>query len=296
MTKFRGVICPILTPFNKDGSIARDLWIEQAYMVLKEGAHYLSPFGTTGEGPSVSLDERIEAIGWLLDAGIPANRLMPGTGCPSLADTVALTRQAKDVGCSAAMVLPSYFYGASGDPGQLRYFSEIIAATNAGIPLILYNIPQNSGVPISPELAGQLSREFPEVVQAYKDSSGQWDNTEAVLKAAPSLSVFPGSESFLVRGLEAGGAGCISASVNLNAKGIRSLFDAYSDGDIAEDAHQKVLRTRKAIEGAGLIGGMKSALADRSGDARWLNLRAPLLNATPVLGRQLNSELAELNG
>ena len=296
MTKFRGVICPILTPFNKDGSIARDLWIEQAHMVLKEGAHYLSPFGTTGEGPSVSLDERIEAIEWLLDAGIPANRLMPGTGCPSLADTVALTRQAKDVGCSAAMVLPSYFYGASGDPGQLRYFSEIIAATNAGIPLILYNIPQNSGVPISPELAGQLSREFPEVVQAYKDSSGQWDNTEAVLKAAPSLSVFPGSESFLVRGLDAGGAGCISASVNLNAKGIRSLFDAYSDGDIAEDAHQKVLRTRKAIEGAGLIGGMKSALADRSGDARWLNLRAPLLNATPVLGRQLNSELAELNG
>lgn len=296
MTKFRGVICPILTPFNKDGSIARDLWIEQAHMVLKEGAHYLSPFGTTGEGPSVSLDERIEAIEWLLDAGIPANRLMPGTGCPSLADTVALTRQAKDVGCSAAMVLPSYFYGASGDPGQLRYFSEIIAATNAGIPLILYNIPQNSGVPILPELAGQLSREFPEVVQAYKDSSGQWDNTEAVLKAAPSLSVFPGSESFLVRGLDAGGAGCISASVNLNAKGIRSLFDAYSDGDIAEDAHQKVLRTRKAIEGAGLIGGMKSALADRSGDARWLNLRAPLLNATPVLGRQLNSELAELNG
>ena len=296
MTKFRGVICPILTPFNKDGSIARDLWIEQAHMVLKEGAHYLSPFGTTGEGPSVSLDERIEAIEWLLDAGIPANRLMPGTGCPSLADTVALTRQAKDVGCSAAMVLPSYFYGASGDPGQLRYFSEIIAATNAGIPLILYNIPQNSGVPISPELAGQLSREFPEVVQAYKDSSGQWDNTEAVLKAAPSLSVFPGAESFLVRGLDAGGAGCISASVNLNAKGIRSLFDAYSDGDIAEDAHQKVLRTRKAIEGAGLIGGMKSALADRSGDARWLNLRAPLLNATPVLGRQLNSELAELNG
>jgi len=296
LTKFRGVICPILTPFNKDGSIARDLWIEQAHMVLKEGAHYLSPFGTTGEGPSVSLDERIEAIEWLLDAGIPAYRLMPGTGCPSLADTVALTRQAKDVGCSAAMVLPSYFYGASGDPGQLRYFSEIIAATNAGIPLILYNIPQNSGVPILPELAGQLSREFPEVVQAYKDSSGQWDNTEAVLKAAPSLSVFPGSESFLVRGLDAGGAGCISASVNLNAKGIRSLFDAYSDGDIAEDAHQKVLRTRKAIEGAGLIGGMKSALADRSGDARWLNLRAPLLNATPVLGRQLNSELAELNG
>lgn len=291
---FTGVVCPVLTPFNSDGPIAQDLWVDHAKRVLDDGAHYVSPFGTTGEGPSVSVSERIEAIEWLLDAGIPADRMMPGTGCPSVTDTIELTRHAKDVGCSAAMVLPSYFYGATGDAGQARFYSEVVDATEGDIPIILYNIPQNSGVAVSPGLAGQLSRDFPGVVAAYKDSSGDWSNTEAVIRAAPGMSVFPGSEAFLLRGLEAGGAGCISASVNLNAKGIRAMFDVQTDGSATDDAHEAMLKTRMLIERAGLIGGMKSTLADRTADMRWLNTRAPLLNPAPEVGQALNRDLGAI--
>ena len=292
MLPFHGVICPLLTPFNSDGSLAKDLWVSHTKWVLEQGAHYLSPFGTTGEALSLSVSERIAAVDLLLEAGIPAARLMPGTGLTALADTAVLTRHAVQAGCSAAMVLPSFFYGAVGDVGQGRYFSELInTVADDRLRVILYNIPQNSGVPITPSLVETLSKRFPKIVCAYKDSAGNWDNTAAVIAAAPGVSVFPGSELFLTQGLAAGGAGCISATVNFNAAAIRAIFDDALAGKDVQAADEEMKRVRFATQKAGLIGGMKALLAHRSGDMRWLNLRAPHLNTTREEGAALADAL-----
>lgn len=285
---FAGIICPLLTPFEADGRIARDLWVGHAQSVLDQGAHYLSPFGTTGEALSMTVAERIEAVEWLLAAGIPAARLMPGTGMCALGDTTVLTAHAVQSGCAAAMVLPSFFYGNTGAAGQARYFSDLIAAVGDDrLRMILYHIPQNSGVPVPPSLVAELAGRFPDTVVAYKDSAGQWDNTAAVIAAAPSVAVFPGSETFLAQGLTSGGAGCISATVNINAGGIRAVYDGLRAGRdmAAEDAEMK--RIRLATQQAGLIGGMKALMAVRSGDRRWLNLRAPHLDADWAAGEAL---------
>lgn len=288
MTKLAGIICPIVTPFNDDGSLARDLFVGHARRMLADGAHYLSPFGTTGEALSVSMAERITALEWLLEDGIAAERLMPGTGLTALPETVALTAHAVGLGCPAVMVLPSFFYRAVGDDGQARYYRELVERlADPRLRIILYNIPQNSGVPVSPDLTRRLNQMFPATIAAYKDSSGDWANTQAVIAAAPGVSVFPGSESFLVAGLAAGGAGCISATVNLNAGAIRAVYDGARAGRDVALAEATMKAVRKAAQEAGLIGGIKAVLAVRSGDRRWLNLRAPHLDATWEQGMAL---------
>ncbi len=292
MTRLSGIICPLLTPFEQDGSIARDLWVDHAKWVLGQGAHYLSPFGTTGEALSVGITARMQALEWLVEAGIPADRLMPGTGLTALADTLALSRHAVGLGCAGIMVLPSFFYRAAGDEGQARYFGELIeAVADPRLRMILYSIPQNTGVPISPALTARLNAAFPDMVVAYKDSSGDWANTQAVIAAAPAVSVFPGSESFLTQGLAAGGAGCISATVNLNAAAIRAVFDGATGGRDVSAADAAIKGFRARVQRAGLIAGMKAALAVTSGDDRWLNLAPPHLNATREQGAALLAAL-----
>jgi 4-hydroxy-tetrahydrodipicolinate synthase len=294
MTRPQGTIAPILTPFENDGRIARDLWIAHAKWVLDQGAHYLSPFGTTGEALSVSLRERIEALEWLVEAGIAPDRLMPGTGVTALPESAELTAHAVKLGCAAVMVLPSFFYTAVGDNGQARYFSELIERVgDRAMRMILYHIPQNSGVAVSPALTAWLNEAFPETVVAYKDSAGNWDNTAAVIAAAPKVAVFPSSEAQLTKGLASGAAGCISATVNLNAAAIRALYDAARAGQDVTEADSAVKAFRKAVQDAGLISSMKALLAVRSGDKRWLNMRAPHENPTEAAGEAL---LAVLGG
>ena len=295
MTKLQGVITPLLTPFEDNGSIARDLWVSHAKWVLEQGAHYLSPFGTTGEALSMSCGERVEAVDWLVDAGIPADRLMPGTGVPSLAETLVMSRHAVSRGCAAIMVLPSFFFTQASEDGHFRYFSELIEGINDdALKICLYNIPQNSGVAITPSLAARMNVAFPDAVVAYKDSSGDWSNTVAVIEASPSLAVFPGSESFLTQGLDAGGAGCISATMNLNAGAIRKVFEGKTAGDDVEALDKDIKTFRKIVQNADLISAMKAALAVRSGDDRWLNIRAPLMNARKQQGVDVLDKLGSL--
>jgi 4-hydroxy-tetrahydrodipicolinate synthase len=292
MTRPQGTIAPILTPFEEDGRIARDLWISHAKWVLGQGAHFLSPFGTTGEALSVSLRERMQALEWLVEAGIAPDRLMPGTGVTALPETVELSAHAVGLGCPAVMVLPSFFYTGAGDNGQARYYSELIEkVAKPSMRMILYHIPQNSGVPVSPALTARLSKGFPDTVVAYKDSAGDWNNTAAVIAAAPDISVFPSSEAQLTKGLANGAAGCISATVNLNAAAIRRLYDAARKGEDVTEADAAVKAFRKVIQDAGLIPAMKAVLAVKSGDRRWLNLRAPHENVTLEKGQALIAAL-----
>ncbi|WP_299799533.1 dihydrodipicolinate synthase family protein [uncultured Ruegeria sp.] len=285
---------PLLTPYEDDLSIAEGLYLDHAAFCLEGGAHYLSPFGTTGEASSNTMSERMGVLEQLVASGtVPPEQLMPGTGLCNLEDTVTLTRHAADLGCAAAMVLPPFFYPPD-DEGLYRYYGQLIETLGDKAPrIILYNIPQNTGVPISPALSARLNEAFPDHVVAYKDSSGDWDNTASVIRAAPGLSVFPASETLLARAMALGAGGCISASCNSNITAIRAMYEAVRDGDQSgADTLQPGLEThRKAAQEEGLICGLKSLVAHRSNDQRWLNLRPPHMNADPAAGPRLATTL-----
>ncbi len=294
--KLTGVITPILTPFNDDLSFNAELYLRHAHWLLQQGIHFISPFGTTGEALSLSAGERIRALDALIDGGIDPARLMPGTGLCNLHDTKKLCLHAVNRGCAAVMTLPPFFFKNASDEGLHVWFSRLIEEVNhPGLRICLYHIPPMAGIGFTPSLAGRLATDFPGTVVAYKDSSGDFGNTRAVVAAAPGIAVFPGSETFLRPGLENGTAGCISATCNVNPAGIRRVFDMVTGAMSADPdrAEAEMKDIRKLIEDYAPVPAMKGLLAVRRADERWRNVRPPLLPASAEKTSNLIADLAD---
>jgi len=291
-----GVIAPILTPFNSDLSFASDLYISHAKWLLQQGLHFLSPFGTTGEALSMTVVERLAAVDTLIESGIDPAVLMPGAGLCNLEDTVTLCRHAMERGCRAVMTLPPFFYKNASDDGLYAYFSRLVEMIHSPqLKICMYHIPPLAGIGFTPELAGRLAADYPDIFIAYKDSSGDFENTKAVISAAPDIAVFPGSERFLKEGLEHGGMGCISATCNINPAAIRHVYDVGTGaktGDL-EKHSDNMVRFRTIVEKYGPIPAMKGLLAVKSGEIRWRNVRPPILPATEAKTEKLLHDLGD---
>ncbi|MBT8333731.1 MAG: dihydrodipicolinate synthase family protein [Deltaproteobacteria bacterium] len=299
--KLTGVMTPILTPFNDDLSFAPDLYINHAKWLLDQGIHFLSPFGTTGEALSMTVEERLAAVDVLIDGGIDPAVLMPGTGLCNLEDTVKLCSHAIERGCQAVMTLPPFFYKNASDDGLYAYFTRLVDVVNSpDLKICMYHIPPMAGIGFTPALAGRLANDYPDIFIAYKDSSGDFENTKAVIAAAPSVAVFPGSEHFLKEGLEHGGKGCISATCNVNPAAIRHVYDVGVgvEKDDLDKINSGMIGFRKTVENYGPIPAMKGMLAVKRGDSRWRNVRPPIVPAQPssteTLLEELGSDLNQL--
>jgi 4-hydroxy-tetrahydrodipicolinate synthase len=293
----RGVIAPILTPFDDDLSIATDLYVEQAKWLFEQGCAGIAPFGTTGEALSIGIDERIAAIAALLDAGVDPARMIPGTGLSNVADTARLSRACLDMGCVAVMTLPPFYYKGVSEDGLYRYFTQLIEAIGPGARIYLYHIPPIAVVGIPVSLAQRLHAGFPEQVIGIKDSSGDWDNTRALL-GIDGLIVYPGSELPLIEALELGAPGCITATANVNVQAIGEVVRLFDAGDIeaARRTHGVVTKTRMLLQNYAPIPAQKRLLALATGDARWANVRPPLTSMLPDAGAALAAGLAEETG
>jgi len=273
--QFAGVIAPVLTPFGEDGSPDGERFLAHSQWLMAEGCSGLAPFGTTSEGNSLGLDERMELLETLVDGGIDPQALMPGTGSCSLADAVVLTRHAVDLGCGGVLMLPPFYYKAASEDGLLRFFADVIEGVGDDrLKIYLYHIPPVAQIGFSLRLIGRLIEEFPDTVVGLKDSSGDWANTAAILAAHPGFAVFPGSEVFLLEGLRGGGAGCISATCNVSAAAIRHVYDHWQAGDA--DARQgEITALRKAIQAFPMIPALKALIAHYRGDPGWARVRPP---------------------
>jgi len=294
----RGVIAPILTPFNDDLTIAEDLLVAHAERLLAEGCVALAPFGTTGEALSVGSEERLTALKALIAGGIDPQRLIPGTGLTALSETAALSRACLDLGCPAVMTLPPFYYKGVSEEGLYAYFARLIEWIGpAGLAIYLYHIPPVAVVGLPPSLVRRLFVDFPEAIVGIKDSSGDWSNTEALL-AIEGLTVYPGSEVFLLQGLKAGSQGCITATANLNAAALADVVAAHDAGesDDAAARQEAASALRRLIESYGNIPAQKHLLAERHGDPRWRILRPPLMALTQARGRDLVDRLAAEHG
>jgi 4-hydroxy-tetrahydrodipicolinate synthase len=284
----RGVLVPILTPFNDDMTVATDLYVAHAKRLLDEGCAGLVPFGTTGEALSVGIDERIAAISALVDSGIDPALMIPGTGLSNVADTARLSRACLDMGCSGVMTLPPFYYKGVSEEGLYRHYVQLIEAIGEDARIFLYHIPPIAIVGIPVTLAARLHAEYPEQIVGIKDSSGEWDNTRALL-GIDGLVVYPGSELPLVEALQLGAPGCISATANLNGGAIAKLIDAHFEGNSGRvrELHKEVKRFRLLLQDYAPIPAQKRLLALLSGDERWANVRPPFTPMPEDDGRNL---------
>jgi 4-hydroxy-tetrahydrodipicolinate synthase len=290
--KLSGIYSPVLTPYHADLSCDTRAFVRHCQWLIANDCG-LAVFGTNSEANSLAVAERRGLLDALLAAGVPPARLLPGTGCCSLTDTVELTRHATAAGAGGVLMLPPFYYKGVSDEGLFRYFAEVIERVgDSRLRIFLYHIPPVSQVPISLALIERLLKAFPTAIAGIKDSSGDWSNTEAVLKQfqPEGFDVFAGSEVFLLRTLRAGGAGCITATGNVNPAPMVNLFGSWQGP--AADAQQAALdATRAAFQKYPLISAMKSAVAHYGKQASWRTVRPPLTELTPPQERSLVDEL-----
>ena len=123
--RIRGVLAPVVTPFKADFSPDRDRFIRHCQWLVSQNCG-LAPFGTTSEANSMSADERMSLLDALVAAGVDPLRMMPGSGCCSITETVALTSHAVKHGCAGVLMLPPFYYKDVGEEGLYRYFSEVV--------------------------------------------------------------------------------------------------------------------------------------------------------------------------
>jgi 4-hydroxy-tetrahydrodipicolinate synthase len=294
--RFRGVLVPALTPFAVDGSVDRAMFVSFCSWLLDEGANGLAIFGTTSEANSLSLTERMSLLEHLVGKGIPARSLMPGTGACSVPEAVELTKGALAAGAGGVLVLPPFYYKNVPEDGVFAYFAELIERVGSdALRLYLYHIPQMSGVAITPAVISRLISAYGPIIAGLKDSSGSWENTERLLGEFPGLAIFPGSERFLMAGLENGGAGCISATANFQVDRIRRLID-MPDGEDRHRLNEEVGRVRAVFEKYPLIPALKAVAAHRFERASWRIVRPPLRELPDFQRRELIDALVMAGG
>ena len=297
--KLGGIFSPVLTPFKTDLSPDTEAFIRHCKWLIASEVG-LAVFGTNSEANSLSVSERRGLLDALLEAGVPAARLMPGTGCSALTDSVELTRHATAAGVGGVLMLPPFYYKGVSDEGLFRSYAEIIERVgDSRLRIYLYHIPPVAQIPLSLNLIERLLKTYPGAIAGIKDSSGDWSNTEAMLKQfqPEGFDVFAGSEVFLLPTLRGGGAGCITATGNVNPAPMVALYKSWQGAE-ADAQQAKLDITRAAFQKYPMIPAMKAAIAKYGKKDSWKTVRPPLTelsaeqekalgNALEVLGFQM---------
>ncbi len=275
-----GVWPALLTPLDARLGIDIARFAAHAQALLGAGCSGVTPFGTTGEGPSFSVAERQAAIDGLVDAGVPAAQILVSTSCAALPDAVALTRHAVQVGARGVLLLPPFFLKGVPDAGIVDFYAQLIAQVDdPRLRIMLYNIPQVSGVALSPALIQTLLQRFPQTLIGLKDSGCQRDISLGYADALmPPLQVWVGNEPDLQTLADRGSLGAVSGVANLAPRLVARLVQGARASDPAADQARMLALLAVLLRGPwGLTAAFKGLLAWRSGHAGWRRVRAPLL-------------------
>src|SRR5213592_854275 len=291
--RLSGVLAPVVTPFKRDLSPDRGRYVRHCKWLLANGCRGLAVFGTNSEANSLFVEERMVLLETLVQEGVPADRLMPGTGCCALTDSVRLTAHATALGCAGVLMLPPFYYKGVSDEGLYRNFAEVIERVgDERLQLYLYHIPPVSQVAITLGLIDRLLSKYPGIVAGLKDSSGDWNNTKAMLDAfaKQGFDIFAGSEVFLLDNMRHGGKGCITATGNVNPGPIANLYKSWRSHD-ADKLQAGISATRKIVQKQPMIPALKAIVAHFGNDAAWKTCRPPLVELTANQEEELIRDL-----
>ena len=286
----KAVYSAILTPFNKDLTIDKKLFISHCESLLKNNIS-LAPLGTTGEANSISISEKLDLIKTIANSDFPKEKIIIGTGNTSFVDAALLTRTAVENKIYSVLLLPPFYYKNVSDEGVYQYYKEIINTVKSiKLRVFLYNIPQVSGVTISIDLVNRLKKEFSDIITGIKDSSGNFENTKKY-KEIKNFIVYPGSEKFLYDGLHIGCSGCISATTNVNIEAAK-LINSFDKSE-GESINKKIKSVRDVFEKYPVIPALKATKIKE--DSNWSNIRPPLVALSDQQRSNLAKDLKDIN-
>jgi 4-hydroxy-tetrahydrodipicolinate synthase len=292
----RGIYAAAVTPFDAQGRVNTAALIGYCQHLLGEGGcDGIAPTGTTGEGTSIAMADRLALPAAFAAAGIAPDRVIFGTGAPAAGDCLTLTKAACDAGFTNVLVLPPYYYKSPSDEGLYAYYTHLINGVGRDdLRVYLYHFPQMSAVPLSVDLVLRLKAEFGPIIAGLKDSSGDFAQSAAFMEATGGVDadfdVFPSSEAMLWDGLAKGSAGVISGSTNAFGALAQAALQA-PEGAARDVAMARVKAARAASGKYPLMAAMKQAEAWRSGDNGWTRMAPPLVPLTDAQKTALRVDL-----
>jgi len=275
-----GLSAAASTPFDDDGRINHALLVEHVQWCLANGCSSVTVFGTTGEGASLALAEREQVFGALAAHNIGAKVIVGGVAAATLLDAEAQARAALDFGCRALLLAPPFYFKNVSDDGLFTWFAQLFDRLGAAArDVLLYHIPSMTQAGLSVDLVGRLRKAFPDVIIGVKDSSGDWSNTEALLREHSDLAILVGDERQLARAVRGGAQGTICGLANICPDAVLPLAERGQDDP-------RIKRLVDALEKFPVIPAVKAIIAHRTGEKSWLNTRAPLV---PIGGAALTA-------
>ena len=292
VTPYSGIWPALLTPLTDKLDIDIPAFAAHCKSLLAAGCTGLTPFGTTGEGPSFSVAERIAAVDGLIAAGIPPGRLLVSTSCAALPDTIALTRHATQAGCFGVLLLPPFFLKGVPDQGIIDAYAQVIdQVADARLRVVLYHIPQISGVPLSHHVIETLMKRFPTTIIGIKDSGCQREWSLGLAKAfMPPLQVWVGNEPDLQVMAGQGTLGAVSGVANIAPRLVHRLVTSATAPQAATDL-ARTQELLKILVGYGLTPAFKGIMASMTGNPGWRRVRAPLVALTDTEYAKLNAQI-----
>ncbi len=263
------------TPLTADFHPNLPLLISHISMLLRSGCDGVALFGTTGEGTEFSVQDRTATLGALVEAEINPRRLIVSAGALAIPDIVELANNALDHGVDSLLLMPPCVYrGGITEDGTFRFYATVIDRIGRDdLRLCLYHFPDICGVPITPRLVRRLDEAYPGLISGVKDSGGDLDFTEALIRRFSHLAIYTGSETHLPQALAAGGRGTICGLGNAMPRLMRAMFDAPT----AFDRRQLVpalLAGDTILSRNPFPASVKAVLASATGENGW-NLVLP---------------------
>jgi 4-hydroxy-tetrahydrodipicolinate synthase len=286
-----------MTPLRPDLGVDHARFAAHARALLAAGCAGVTPFGTTGEGPSFSVAERRVAVDALVAGGVPASRILVSVGCAAVPDAIALTRHAQDIGAWGVLLLPPFYFKGLSDAGIVDACSQVLdAAADRPLRVVLYHIPQVTAVALSHAVIAELLRRYAKNIVAIKDSQCDRAHSLALAEAfmppkVPSIGVHVGNELDLPALAACGSRGAVSGLANFMPRMVHSLA-TEPDAARTAAAHARVERLLDWLGGYTLIPALKAIMAVQTGDATWLRVRAPLVALNAEHFKSFSQELA----
>jgi 4-hydroxy-tetrahydrodipicolinate synthase len=289
---YSGIWPALLTPLDEQLNIDIPTFATHSKALLAAGCTGVTPFGTTGEGPSFTVAERMAALDGLVAHGVPAARILASTSCAALPDAVALTKHAVGLGVQACLLLPPFFLKGVPDRGIVdayRYVFDKVA--DSRLRVVLYHIPQVSGVPLSADVIRTLLELYPETIIGIKDSGCQRDASLACAKAfMPPLQVWVGNEPDLQTLAGQGAVGAVSGVANVLPRLVQRLVGEAAGPGAAAD-QERVLAFLNILGGYGMTAAFKGMMAWLTDHPGWRRVRAPLVALTDAEYARLAAQL-----
>lgn len=292
---FVGIWPAMLTPLDGQGDIDLDAFAAHALRLLGRGCGGVTAFGTTGEGPSFSVVERMAAVDGLIARGVPADRIIVGTSCAAAPETIALTRHATGAGVHGCLILPPFYFKGVSDEGIIAFYRQVMdACLSPQLAVYLYHIPQVTGVALSHHVIRTVLAAYPQHILGIKDSQCDQIHSLGLAQAfMKDITVYVGFEPDLqVLGAQ-GSTGAISGLANFVPRLVHRLV-TEPDGPGAAADLARVRAVLAMLDGFSLMPALKAVMAELDGNSGWLNVRTPLVACTEGERAELRRRLSAL--